>query len=146
MYIHIHIWLYLVLDFLKKKLGILSLKFSFRQRNWDKTKADQLCKTSKLANFAILPSVKCFYLYFIILEQDGTKEFLFLRILTLFCWNPSFRQIFDPYQPFLATQPDQTLCFLIFSYLWGNFHWSFRIYGSNGTIYQFLKPETNKSG
>ena len=42
------------------------------------------------------------------------------------------------------TQPDRTLFFLIFTYLWGIFHWSFRNYGSNAAIYNSFKPETNK--
>ena len=51
--------------------------------------------------------------------------------------------------PFLAvlltlTQPDRTLFFLIFAYLWGTSHWSFRNYGSNAAIYNISKPETNK--
>ena len=41
-------------------------------------------------------------------------------------------------------QPDLMLFFLIFTYLWGKSHGSFRNYGSNGAIYYFLKPETNK--
>ena len=34
--------------------------------------------------------------------------------------------------------------FLIFAYLWGRSHWSFRNYGWNAAIYNFFKPETNK--
>ena len=36
------------------------------------------------------------------------------------------------------TQPDRTLFFLIFTYLWGISHRSFRNYGSNTTTYGFL--------
>ena len=43
-----------------------------------------------------------------------------------------------------VTQPDGTLFFLIFTYLWGISHWSFRNYGSNVAIYNFFKPESNK--
>ena len=44
----------------------------------------------------------------------------------------------------MNTQPDGTLFFLIFTYLWGISHWSFRNYGSNAAIYNFFKPESNK--
>ena len=44
----------------------------------------------------------------------------------------------------MYTQPDGTLFFLIFTYLWGISHWSFRNYGSNAAIYNFFKPESNK--
>ena len=44
----------------------------------------------------------------------------------------------------ITTQPDWTLFFLKFSYLWGKSLWSFRNYGSNVATYHILKPETNK--
>ena len=43
------------------------------------------------------------------------------------------------------TQPDGTLFFLIFTYLWGIPHLSFGNYGSNAGIYNFFKPQINKS-
>ena len=43
-----------------------------------------------------------------------------------------------------ATQPDGTLFFLIFDYLWGTSHWSFRNYDLNAAIYNFFKLESNK--
>ena len=36
------------------------------------------------------------------------------------------------------TQPDWTLFFLIFTYLWGRYLWSFRLYGSNVASYNFF--------
>jgi hypothetical protein len=44
----------------------------------------------------------------------------------------------------LATQPDGTLFFLIFTYLRGRSQWNSRDYASNVAICHFLKPETNK--
>ena len=45
---------------------------------------------------------------------------------------------------FRITQPDGTLFFLIFTYLWGISHGSFRNYGSNAAIYNFFEPEINR--
>ena len=42
------------------------------------------------------------------------------------------------------TQPDETLFFLIFTYLRGRAYWHSRDFGSNVAIWYFLKPETNK--
>ena len=43
-----------------------------------------------------------------------------------------------------ATQPDGTLFFLIFTYLWAISHGSFRNYGSNAAICIFFEPEINR--
>ena len=43
-----------------------------------------------------------------------------------------------------GTQLVGTLFFLIFTYLWGIFHRSFRNFGSNAPMHNNFKPETNE--
>ena len=45
---------------------------------------------------------------------------------------------------YFIKQPDLTLFYIIFTYLWGRYLWSFRNYGSNVALYNFLSHKPTK--
>ena len=88
-----------------------------------------------LAIFLNGKGIPDYLLIFMVATQDELNIFFLIQCLSLFAVAMTLQ---------FFTQPDWTLFFLIFAYLWSTSHWSFINYGSNAAIYNFFKPETNK--